>query len=193
MYPYIPIYIYIYIYIVCDKSCNGCRGKGNENCMACNSEYYPLDGQPSTCIFLCESEANSPLFLDLESLTCKLCHPNCLSCLGDSNITCTKCAPNYYLGNNRECIYNDCAQYTNTFASSEYICEDCNPTCDGCVELPNKCINCASQYFMFQETNTCTKKCPINYYANQLTKICDCKYIYIYNISYSMPSALPRM
>ena len=132
------------------------------------------------CLFLCESEDHSPLFLDLDSNTCKYCHPNCLICLNDSNITCTKCIFPFYLGNKNECIYKNCSEYSNTFASTEYICEDCHPTCDGCVELPNKCIKCASQYFMLQEISTCLLECPLLYYTNQLTKLCDRKYIYIY-------------
>ena len=181
---YVNVIIYIYnIYIVCDPACNICTGSGNENCESCNtiSSYYPLHTTPTTCLFLCNS-SSTPLYLDSGSTnTCKPCHAHCLECFGGSDVECSKCLPPYYLGNNQECIYTECAlNYPNTFPTIDYVCEQCHHSCNGCIGSYDFCLSCAMPYFALSQTNFCLAACPAKYYSYTSIRQCQCIYIYIY-------------
>ena len=175
------IYIYIYsINIVCDQSCNGCSGPSNEKCLLCeiNSSYYPLDTRSTTCILMCNSPGIS-LYLNTTSNTCKSCHINCAICFGSSEFECSQCLHPFYLGNNQECVYTDCANYPNTFPNN-YICQECHPNCDGCIYTTNNCLACLSPYLKLPSSTSCSPSCPSKYYPYLTLQICQRDNIHIY-------------
>ena len=177
------IYIYIYIYSML-RECESCNGPGRENCLTCNikGSYYPLSTNLTECLFLCQFP--SPLFLRNDE--CLPCHPNCLACFGEEKTECNQCKPPYYLGNNADCIYTDCSHYPNTFPTTtlgELLCEHCLSVCDGCLDYPNYCLDCASGFYMLIETHSCLIYCPTKYYSYESISTCQgtfILYIYIY-------------
>ena len=182
--PWLILYIYIYIYIACSEECESCNGPGRENCLTCNikGSYYPLSTNLTECLFLCQFP--SPLFLRNDE--CLPCHPNCLACFGEEKTECNQCKPPYYLGNNADCIYTDCSHYPNTFPTTtlgELLCEHCLSVCDGCLDYPNYCLDCASGFYMLIETHSCLIYCPTKYYSYESISTCQgtfILYIYIY-------------
>ena len=171
------IYIYIYFYIGCHRACDKCSGLGDRKCVTCLTaeNYYPIFNESTHCLHFCESTI--PLYLDRD--TCRLCHDNCLMCYGNSSDECLRCKPPYFLGNQKECIHEDCSTYPNTFPKN-YACEDCHYSCNGCLGPPNKCKECAVNFMYHPLTNFCLSKCPFSYYSYYEIQRCQRIYIYIY-------------
>ena len=148
------------------------------DCIECNRDayYYPFFNDPSHCILFCNYDP--PHYLD--GSVCRPCHANSLICYGEEIDECFKCRPPYYLGNKEECVYENCDNYPNTFPSN-YVCEDCHPSCNGCKEFPNYCLACVSGNFLNPQSHSCAASCPPNYYTYlSLQKCQGIMYIYIY-------------
>ena len=154
-----------------------------EECLIdkCNNveSYYALYSDLRNCIRSCvHSELN--LFLDISDNICKLCHNNCFQCLGSLNTQCNLCTPPYHLHDKHNCQEINCNNYYNTFPSN-YTCEKCDSSCDGCRDFPNFCLSCAPNYLFLSLANSCLLTCPIKYYDNHIIHHCQSiLYIYIY-------------
>ena len=173
--------------VECSEACKECSGPGNDLCISCNERmgFYPLYSKQSTCLFLCNYELDKPLYLNPDKMLCESCNNHCALCFGPSNMECNKCNSPYYLGNHKECIYTECNNYPNTFPSN-FICENCDPMCDGCFHSPTKCLACAFPFLYLKETSLCLTSCPLSYYSYHLAQLC-LRNIYIYILYIACP------
>lgn len=79
----------------CDRSCLGCYGPENSNCVSCNypEAYTKVNGRCQ--LFVCKSG----MFLDIDRETkvaeCKSCHESCKSCVGETKDDCIYCSDGY--------------------------------------------------------------------------------------------------
>ena len=192
---YVNIYIYIYIYIACHTCCSECSGPEDfecnlDQCDRSNS-CYPLEvisPIPSTgdevninstiCLYMCQHPTEN-LFFDNSNPSqeiCRGCHPNCKICYGNQANTCIECIPPKLLTDEKECLYENCLPYPNTF-EAEIKCEKCISKCRDCKNSPAYCLDCQPPYLFFHEANSCLDNCPDQFYGNRTMAIPECQCI----------------
>jgi len=88
--------------LVCDKTCDGCRGTAAIDCNKCATGLKLKD---SLCIDDCgggyfdevKSTTNSSTNITVSSTTCRECHSTCGTCNGDTSQNCTSCQSGSFL------------------------------------------------------------------------------------------------
>ena len=182
--------------IACHECCSECQGPENTQCDIdqCDQSNtcYPLANTTShippgeavestICLYMCEHPTDN-LFLDTSHSgqeICRTCHSNCKICYGSEVNTCLECIPPKLLTNEKECLYEDCVAYPNTF-EADIMCEKCITKCKECQFSPSNCLDCEPPYVFFTETNSCLDTCPDQFYGNRTMGITECQSIYIY-------------
>ena len=71
--------IYIYIYIECDKSCKGCTGGTELDCLSCNSSYteYHLGTKSKLNCIICEDIRGMRTIIDISNTKQSICEEIC--------------------------------------------------------------------------------------------------------------------
>jgi hypothetical protein len=122
----------------CLPNCKFCNTKGNETnqeCIECNSNYYPLIKSINNCY---QSNTNLPnYYFNVDKFT--FCNDICKYCksLGDNlNNNCTKCKERYYLSGTN-CV--PCS--VNCLSCDSDMCKICDSKF---YLIEGKCLSCSS-------------------------------------------------
>ena len=148
----------------CYLSCGSCKAVGNSSnhqCTSCNSNYYPLADNTSSCHL--STEVIKTYYFNSNKFS--KCSDDCDACT--SNTNCTTCATGTYLLNGA--CYKTCP--ITYFANNQKMtCESCGRYCDMCSDNKN-CTDC-SPYFYLRVDKTCTTDCPVEFFGNSSTGNC---------------------
>ncbi|EAS04000.3 EGF-like domain protein (macronuclear) [Tetrahymena thermophila SB210] len=145
--------------------CQTCAAAGT--CTVCQTlNGFSLTFQNGKC------NCPSGYYLDLNIGTCVRCHYSCQTCHGPSNINCDTCDPTA----NRDPVTVDfkCNCSNQHFEINQY-CAPCSSNCNGCLQLPNNCINCKSGYHLAYQPTYLINQCFCNdgTYYDSSTDNCD--------------------
>jgi hypothetical protein len=144
------------LFKTCYSSCDYCSQNGNaqtNNCDACATSYYPLEGNVSQC-YLATDIINGYYF-DNKQFQFMLCYNSCLKCKlkgDDLNHNCLKCKDGYayLIDNQNNCYLNEIVIPGYYFDTALGIFNYCYTTCNTCsgpgtASNPN-CIDCKKEY-----------------------------------------------
>lgn len=150
-----------YCYLSCG-SCNAVGNSSNHQCTSCNSNYYPLVDNSSSCHL--SSEVIKTYYFNSNNFS--KCSADCDACT--SNTQCTTCATGTYLLNGA--CYKTCP--VTYFPNNEKMtCESCGRYCDVCTDNTN-CTDCSLNFFL-RVDKTCTTDCPVEFFGNSSTGHCE--------------------
>lgn len=150
----------------CSENCTSCV---STVCKTCPSSSYFI--QDSYCLNTC----NKGYLLDNYSNICYICHSSCLTCDGNTPISCLSCNGSLGLFLNDGMCVSTCP--IGKFSDNiNFICSFCNNTCQTCLNSSNSsCLSCPPSYIF---GSNCLESCPSNtYYNNSLNQcmICNSK------------------
>ena len=88
------------------------------------------------------------------------CYDNCKKCYGESynpnEQKCLTCKENFVL-QGENCI-DECLD--GYFENKSQICEECDNSCEACIQKPNKCLKCKNGFYLEKYTcNQCSSFC----------------------------------
>ena len=155
---------------ICPDTCAYCK---NQECAACNNQYYLYNSACLPCsnnCQICNDSSHCQLCMKdfhLVDQSCNyICPDNCKSCL---NQTCEGCIDQYYLDSN-ECkpcsagckVCNGSSHCQSCLNKYSFINQSCSYICpDNCNSCPNKtCVSCNDQYYLYQSICApCSSNC----------------------------------
>jgi len=152
----------------CNIFCKNCFGSGNDKCDGCTSilGYIVIDN-PHLCVFDC----NQIPGYYRDQRECRLCHEDCINCIGPYAYQCTKCNGTSNVLYNNECK-NVCPMH---FVEIERICYECHSTCGECFNPSNEgCLSCKYDLMLYE--NKCFTNCPNGTYKLNTTHCAQCEY-----------------
>eukprot|EP00055_Hartaetosiga_balthica_P014317 m.77962 g.77962 ORF g.77962 m.77962 type:complete len:2863 (-) comp8558_c0_seq1:272-8860(-) len=167
-----------------DRICELCDGTNNfqdrvnqaecKNVTMCASDEYELTPPSDDSDRICAkckaaSSCNSNEYLagtcggdsGTENTRCAACHPTCFGCSGSGANECLDCSQNLNFRNHM-CL-SDCpdGEY-----SDNGDCKVCHATCYDCDgPMSTDCVQCSGDLFLDDDTDTCVKTCPRNFFA----------------------------
>ncbi|KAL4486108.1 hypothetical protein ABPG72_012161 [Tetrahymena utriculariae] len=163
----------------CDPNCYGCQDGYPSTCTDCYNNQYlnpytnSCDQTPPPNTFCQFTTINGQNFYN-----CQQCDSTCQQCSAaadpNSCISCDISSLNKYLFNN-QCL---ASQPDSTFCNSNYVCQQCDQTCDQCKAPSdaNQCTSCninsLNKYFY---NNQCLSQQPSGTYcdSNYVCYLCD--------------------
>lgn len=158
-----------------DGVCNNCAAEcqtcsvSMSQCTSCaintGNQTYLANG---ACVTTC------PLgtFAHLQSRSCRLCDPRCLSCSSHRN--CTSCANDFYLlafydNTNTPCV-SECP--VGFYVNGSNICSRCHHDCKSCYGPSEyQCIECYPNFFL--DEGKCVYFCSAMKYQDQGSGHCE--------------------
>jgi hypothetical protein len=173
----IPFYYFdntVKIYQNCYKTCGTCKATGddsNHNCATCNSNYFPIEGNPKNCY----TGAMPGYSLDVSMY--KKCYKSCETCTDKKGTPedhqCEKCTTGYLFSpGTKNCFITGLPVPGYIFDAVTGLYTSCFRTCGQCEKLgneeDNKCFSCATNYYPVKEMpGQCkpnTDVVPFNYF-----------------------------
>ncbi|KAL4464823.1 hypothetical protein ABPG74_011384 [Tetrahymena malaccensis] len=170
---------------LCHPQCEECFGGTFGQCTKCKPNFYLFQTTCDSC----------PInyFPNAQGRTCDQCFTTCKSCDGPSSSNCLSCnSDRYYLASKKEC-YDICPMpYFSHFTKPDCLltcptdfknylfgnpqsrkCENCNEACIQCTGPSNlDCVKCSTNYFYYQQNNSCLLMCPDGTYADSPSMKC---------------------
>jgi hypothetical protein len=150
----------------CFETCNKCSNAGdasNNNCLSCNSGFYPLEDNKAMCHP--EIEKIDGYFFDGPNAKFSKCHPSCQTCStrgDDTNQQCLTCKFGFYKLENSDtqCYSNDAAVPAYYFDSQALIFKHCYSGCLTCTgagtATQHNCSKCLSGFSsLIDDSTTC--------------------------------------
>lgn len=154
--------------LTCPVGCFTCTS--NSVCQSCQDSYYAY---LSICIAKCPSR----YYTNYVSMSCGMCDPACLECIGNSLSDCTVCANGQLVYINSfgigSCI-NSCPDGT---YQTPTTCSYCMPTCKTCYNN-STCSSCLPGYYLTSNLN-CSSTCNPGDIVSMQTSVC-----YPYSVLY---------
>jgi len=145
----------ISLYDNCDSSCSNCVDR-KDKCTQCNTNYYALEDDLTTC----KNKAPDNYYIDLNAKLIKRCSKQCELCKDKADF-CLKCnyQDKYFpLTNDYSKCFIDCPDfYWKNFLKLE--CSLCDISCRKCQNENPICIECAPNYFSLSDDSS---KCVLN-------------------------------
>jgi proprotein convertase subtilisin/kexin type 5 len=163
-----------------------------------------LNPDTKTCVLKCSSIlvgnnntrtcnehcANTNEYGDPIDRICKLCSPNCLTCV-DTSTTCQSCfQPKYLDSLTSSCVLScpspkwgvnitrsceDACTLSSQYGDStdNRICKACDPNCLTCVDTSITCTSCSSPNYLDSNQKICVTACVSPYWGNNASRTCD--------------------
>ncbi|EWS76513.1 H-type lectin domain protein (macronuclear) [Tetrahymena thermophila SB210] len=157
----------------CDQSCLQCSGPLSTNCLSCTTIFPFYNLSNNSCLVQapnsgCFCTKNSNINLSYQQ-NCYPCDVNCQNCKGPLTTDCTACSQSYPYYNTltNTCISQEpsgfiCQQSPSNYPSYQSNCYPCNDNnCLICTDvMPNSCIQCQSNTYLYNKSCSLTKPSP---------------------------------
>ncbi|CAN9513173.1 unnamed protein product [Ophioblennius macclurei] len=145
--------------MVCHADCASCDGPDKDDCDICrNPKAVRHNGE-------CLSQCPDNTYHDGVTSECRDCDKSCLTCSGYEPSSCLSCDAGKHKDATGHCVWDNQCSLT-SYTDEKGKCQPCHSSCHQCSG-PGKdhCLNCNEPRFLLN--NTCVKKCPVGYYAEE--------------------------
>ncbi|KAL4482616.1 hypothetical protein ABPG73_021276 [Tetrahymena malaccensis] len=152
----------------CNSSCLTCASPGdNKSCLTCAPNLYLLNGQ---CVNSCPQKYYSTTSTNPQTMICKQCYQDCLTCSGPQSTDCKTCQlPNYFVAATSQCLPNCPPKFYKNDPLA--LCSACDPSCANCSgPSANQCTSCTGSSYL--DGNSCVNTCSPGKFANQNDNTC---------------------
>ncbi|XP_032068649.1 proprotein convertase subtilisin/kexin type 5-like [Thamnophis elegans] len=140
----------------CHTSCQKCLGPAPKECLSCMDNFFLLHSSGQ-----CVSSCPEYYYADLDTQTCKRCHPICHTCTGKGEFECTTCVTSYrFIAGlcNSVCLLGE-------YQDSEVKpskCEKCHDSCMQCKGPgPFNCTSCHLNTQLYVDEYRCVPCCKV--------------------------------
>ncbi|EAR87309.2 zinc finger lsd1 subclass family protein (macronuclear) [Tetrahymena thermophila SB210] len=157
----------------CNSNCLSCTGPLPNNCLTCPTSLPYFNTSTNECFsqipnqgYFCQNSSSpQPSYQQ----NCYICDISCQNCKGPLTTDCTACSQSYPYYNTltNTCIQQEpsgfaCQQSPSNYPSYQQNCYPCNDkNCLICTNtLPNSCIQCSSNTYLYNNSCTLTKPSP---------------------------------
>lgn len=155
---------------VCHPECGdkGCDGPNADQCLNC--VHFSLGNSKTNR--KCVSECPLGYFGDAAARRCRRCHKGCETCTGRSPAQCLSCRRGFYHHQETNTCVTLCP--AGLYADeSQRLCLRCHPSCQKCVDEPEKCTVCKEGFSLAR--GSCIPDCePGTYFDSELVKCGEC-------------------
>ena len=148
----------------CYHSCENCfldineSNEENHNCITCKKNFYFSPENKNNCYSIDEKKIN--WYYDSIKSEFGICHEECLSCSGPTELNCLSCFNGLYL-DNLSCKLNCSGGYFpvkfNLGQGYYFECHKCNSNCKTCINDGDSqnmnCLTCKENYIKYN--NNC--------------------------------------
>jgi proprotein convertase subtilisin/kexin type 5 len=135
------------------------------NCNTCQIGF--LNVQTNRCDFCTSTEYSDTI--NQQCVTCNSSLNNCSTCINST--WCTSCQANFYLYSGKCISAADCNQILSYYLNiQQSACLQCVAPCQYCTSQI-VCLSCLTG-FLIESNQTCGHSCPIMFYADSSTKVC---------------------
>ncbi|EAS00754.2 zinc finger lsd1 subclass family protein (macronuclear) [Tetrahymena thermophila SB210] len=152
----------------CNSSCLTCASPGdNKSCLSCAPTLYLLNGQ---CVNSCPQKYYSTTSTNPQTMICKQCYQDCLTCSGPQSTDCKTCQlPNYFVAATSQCLPNCPAKFYKNDPLAQ--CSACDPSCANCSgPSASQCTSCSGSLYL--DGVSCINTCSPGKFANQQNNTC---------------------
>ncbi|XP_052616487.1 proprotein convertase subtilisin/kexin type 6 isoform X1 [Peromyscus californicus insignis] len=155
---------------VCHPECGdkGCDGPNADQCLNC--VHFSLGNAKTSR--KCVSECPLGYFGDTAARRCRRCHKGCETCTGRSPTQCLSCRRGFYHHQETNTCVTLCP--VGFYADeSQRHCLKCHPSCQTCVDEPEKCTMCKEGFSLAR--GSCIPDCePGTYFDSELIRCGEC-------------------
>ncbi|KAL4500217.1 hypothetical protein ABPG73_011325 [Tetrahymena malaccensis] len=151
--------------IACHQSCEQCSSDQETDCLKCKNDAkfhtvkIPQDGSIKEVKYCKPCQINNGYFIKGDQ--CLECHPNCLTCLDESENKCTSCQQGLFLFEDGTCKSCPSEQYFQEKVNQISMCKQCSPNCLTCKQFgDDKCLTCKKDLYK-NDLEKC-EKCEIS-------------------------------
>ncbi|XP_059127941.1 proprotein convertase subtilisin/kexin type 6 [Peromyscus eremicus] len=155
---------------VCHPECGdkGCDGPNADQCLNC--VHFSLGNAKTSR--KCVSECPLGYFGDTAARRCRRCHKGCETCTGRSPTQCLSCRRGFYHHQETNTCVTLCPAGLYADESQRH-CLKCHPSCQTCVDEPEKCTMCKEGFSLAR--GSCIPDCePGTYFDSELIRCGEC-------------------
>ncbi|EAR87310.2 H-type lectin domain protein (macronuclear) [Tetrahymena thermophila SB210] len=169
----------------CNSNCLSCTGPLPNNCLTCPTSLPYFNTSTNECFsqipnpgYFCQNSSSPQPSYQQNFYPCDV---SCQNCEGSLTTDCTTCSQSYPYYNTltNTCIQQEpsgftCQQSSSNYPSYQQNCYPCNDiNCLICTNvLPNSCIQCQSNTYLYNNSCTLTKPSPAFCDSNNNCQAC---------------------
>ncbi|XP_071645509.1 furin-like protease 2 isoform X1 [Temnothorax longispinosus] len=138
----------------CHPTCETCNGTADNQCIACRSGLFALNG---TCRASCPAGYSA----DKKRRECVACPPGCAIC---SSLSCTSCIEGWSLNKKGLCAPESRSNCNTDQYYEEGQCKACHSSCETCAgSTEDHCISCPNPLLL--QGKRCVSQCDDAFYS----------------------------